>query len=68
MVSRLWTPLTGQRTSLSTRDSNCGQKRLDSPLMPWKVTQKRLKFPTSTIGSMERGWVMEKQQNPHSPV
>ena len=33
MVSRLWTPLTGQRTKLSTRDDNCGQKRLDSPLM-----------------------------------
>ena len=44
MVSRLWTPLTGQRTSLSTRDGNCGQKRLDSPLMPWKVTQKRTKI------------------------
>ena len=28
MVSRLWTPLTGQRTKLSTRDCNCGQRRL----------------------------------------
>ena len=56
MVSRLWTPLTGPRTRLSTRDDNCGQKRLDSPLMLWKVTQKRLKFLTSTIGSMEREW------------
>ena len=56
MVSRLWTPLTGPRTRLSTRDGNCGQKRLDSPLMPWKVTQKRLRFPTSIIGSMERKW------------
>ena len=44
MVSRLWTPLTGQKTRLSTRDGNCGQRRLDSPLMPWKVTQKRLKI------------------------
>ena len=26
MVSRLWTPLTGQRTKLSTRDGNCGQR------------------------------------------
>ena len=55
-VSRLWTPLTGPRTRLSTRDGNCGQKRLDSPLMPWKVTQKRLRFPTSIIGSVEREW------------
>ena len=35
---RLWTPLTGQRTKLSTRDGKCGQKRLDTPLMQWKVT------------------------------
>ena len=56
MVSRLWTPLTGQRTRLSTRDGNCSQRRLDSPLMLWKVTQKRLKFLTSTIESMEREW------------
>ena len=39
MVLRLWTPLTGPRTRLSTRDGNCGQRRLDSPLMLWKVTQ-----------------------------
>ena len=32
MVLRLWTPLIGQRTNLSTRDGNCGQKRLDSSL------------------------------------
>ena len=36
MVLRLWTPSIGQRTNLSTRDGNCGQKRLDSPLMPWR--------------------------------
>ena len=48
MVSKLWTPLTGPRTRLSTRDGNCGQRRLDLPLMLWKVTQKRLKFPTSS--------------------
>ena len=42
MVLRLWTPLTGQRTKLSTRDGNWGQRRLDSPLMLWKVTQKSL--------------------------
>ena len=56
MVSRLWTPLIGQRTNLSTKDGNCGQKRIDVPLMPWKVTQKRLKFLTSIIGSTEREW------------
>ena len=56
MVSRLWIPLTGLRTSLSTRDSNYGQKRLDLPLMPWKVTQKGLKYLTSITGSMEREW------------
>ena len=39
MVLRLWTPLIGQRTNLSTRDDNCGQKRLDSPLMPWREIQ-----------------------------
>ena len=36
MVLRLWTPSIGQRTYLSTRDGNCGQKRLDLPLMPWR--------------------------------
>ena len=56
MVSRLWTPLTGQRTKLSTRDGNCDQRRLDSPLMLWKVTQKRLRSHTFTIGSMEGEW------------
>ena len=43
-------------TKLSTRDDNCGQRRLDSPLMLWKMTQKRLRFHTFTIGSMEREW------------
>ena len=51
---RLWTPSTGQRTNLSTRDGNYGQKRLDSPLMPWRETQRKLRFLTSIIGSMER--------------
>ena len=50
MVSRLWIPLIGLRTNLSTKDDNYGQKRLDSPLMPWKVTQKGLKFLTSING------------------
>ena len=54
MVSRLWIPSIGLRTNLSTKDGNCGQKRLDSPLMPWKVTQKRLKFLTSITGSTEK--------------
>ena len=56
MVSRLWTLLTGQRTKLSTRDGNCDQRRLDSPLMLWKVTQKRLRFHTFTFGLMEKEW------------
>ena len=56
MVLRLWTPLTEQRTKLSTRDGSCGQRRLDPPLMLWKVTQKRLRFLTFTIGSMEKEW------------
>ena len=41
---KLWTPSIGRRTNLSTRDGNYGQKKLDSPLMPWKVTQKGLKI------------------------
>ena len=56
MVLRLWTPLIGQMTNLSTRDGNCGQKRPDSSLMPWREIQRRLKFLTSIIGSMEREW------------
>ena len=56
MVLRLWTPLIGQRTNLSTRDGNCGQKRLDSPLMPWREIQRKPRFLTSIIGSMEREW------------
>ena len=56
MVSRLWIPLIGLRTNLSTKGGNYGQKRLDSPLMPWKVTLKRLKFLTSITGSTEREW------------
>ena len=56
MVLRLWTPSIGQRTNLSTRDGNCGQKRLDSFLMPWREIQKKPRFLTSIIGSMEREW------------
>ena len=55
MVLRLWIPSIGPRTNLSTKDGNCGQKRLDSPLMPWKVTQKK-KILTSIIGLMEKEW------------
>ena len=44
MVSRSWTPSIGQRTNLSTRDGNCGQKRLDSPLMPWREIQRKPRF------------------------
>ena len=49
-------PLIGQRTNLSTRDGNCGQKRLDSPLMPWREIQRKPRFLTSIIRSMEREW------------
>ena len=56
IVSRLWIPSIGLRTNLSTKDGNCGQERLDSPLMPWKVTQKGLKFLISITGSMEKEW------------
>ena len=49
-------PFDWTKDRLSTRDGNCGQKRLYLPLMLSKVTQKRLRFPTSTIGSMQRGW------------
>ena len=44
MILRLWTPLTGQRTKLSTRDGNYGQRRLDSPLMPWRKIQRKPKI------------------------
>ena len=54
MALMLWTPLIGQRTNLSTRDSNYGQKRLDSPLMPWREIQRKPRFLTSIIGSMEK--------------
>ena len=43
----------GQRTNLSTRDGNYGHKRLDSPLMPWREIQRKPRFFTSIIGSME---------------
>ena len=56
MVLRLWTPLIGQRTNLSTRDGNCGQKRLESPLMPWREIPRKPRFLTSIIGSIEREW------------
>ena len=32
------------------------RKRLDSPLMPWRETQRKLRFLTSIIESMEREW------------
>ena len=49
-------PFHWKRTKLSTRDGNCGQRRLDTPLMLWKVTQKRLRFHIFTIGLMEKEW------------
>ena len=53
MVLRLWTPLIRQRTDSSTRDGNNGQKRLDLPLMPWREIQRKPRFLTPIIGSME---------------
>ena len=32
-----------------------GQKRLDSPLMPWRETQRKPRFLTSIIGSLSHG-------------
>ena len=49
-------PFDWQRTNLSTKDGNCGQKRLDLPLMPWREIQRKPRFLTSIIGSMEREW------------
>ena len=54
MVLRLWTPSIGQRTNLFTRDGKYGQKRLDSPLMPWREIQRKPRSLTSIIGSMEK--------------
>ena len=39
-----------------TRDGSCGQKRLDSPFMSWREIQRKPRFLTSIIGSMEREW------------
>ena len=47
-----WTPLTGQWTRLSTKDGNYGHTRLDSPLMPWRETQRIPKSLIFTTGSM----------------
>ena len=66
MALESWTPLTGQWTRLSTRDGNCGHIRLDSPLMPWRETQRIPKSPIFTIGStgkVSQDRRMEKQQN-----
>ena len=43
-------PFVGPRINLSTRDGNCNQKRLDSPLMPWSKIQRKPRFLTSIIG------------------
>ena len=50
MALRLWTPSIAQRTNLSTRDGNYGQKRLDLPLMPWREIQRKPRFLTSING------------------
>ena len=49
-------PFDWTKDKLSTRDGNCGQRKLDLSLMLWKVTQKRRRFHTFTIGPMEREW------------
>ena len=41
---------------LSTRDGNCDQKKLDTPLRQWKVIHKRLKFHISTTGLTVKEW------------
>ena len=48
-IARETVQLTVMRTSLSTRDGNCGLRRLDMPLIAWRETQRRLKFHISTI-------------------
>ena len=47
---KLMDPFDWTRTRLSTRDGKCGQRRLDTHLMLWKVTQKSPKFHISTTG------------------
>ena len=49
-------PFDWTKDKATTRNENCGQKRLDSLLMPWKVTQEGLRFPTSITGLMKREW------------
>ena len=44
-------PFDWPRTRLSTRDGKFGQRRLGTPLMLWKVTQKS---PKSHISTMDR--------------
>ena len=69
MVLGLWTPSTGQRTNLFTRDGNYGQKRLDSPLMPWREYSEKTKI------SYFHHWIngegmkqIESWKNPHQSV
>ena len=51
---RIMDPFDWRGTKLSTRDGNYGHIRLDSPLMPWRETQRRSRSLTSIIGSMEK--------------
>ena len=44
MVSRLWTPLTGPRTRLSTRDGNCGQRRLTLDAMEGDLEKPKISY------------------------
>ena len=66
---KIMDPFDWTKEKLSTRDGKCGQKRLDMPLMQWKVIQKRLKFHISTTGLMEEWAKLSpgKQEDPHQP-
>ena len=50
---KIMDPFNGTRDKSIYRDGNYGQKRLDLPLMPWREIQRKPRFLTSTIGSME---------------
>ena len=51
---RIMDPFDWTRDKTTYRDGNYGHIRLDSPLMPWKETQRIPKSLIFTIGSMEK--------------
>ena len=63
MVSRLWTPLTGQRARLSNRDGNCGQRRLDSPLMEGDSEKTKISYFYHWINGEEMGHIESWKNN-----